>query len=1458
MPCVKYFTAGIFYFTVVLVFCLCSSEFRCDFETHCAWEWPKNSGYEVVSPEIFSRLQNGSLHQTGPLTDADNSTYGHFLYHFVKEPNTTRRIEIKSPWLTSGTQADCEVQFWLHMFDMTEGRISVVVRTRDVVWETLIYPGNSRNMWEKLPSKIGSVSQPFQLVLEIMEGDTAPAHLAIDNIQLVNCETNNVGKKKCELKHFLCSNQLCIDRSQVCDINRDCMEGEDEGHDCDKVPSNARCTFEDGMCGWTNIEFDDSEWKLQSGPTPLNHTGPLVDHTFRNTSGKYLWAEFHSRKAAFGHRAILNSAIYDPPPLYHIIANSGYYNSCEVRFFYHMYGAHMGELLLFCLELDPSYPTGRKIFLWRSYGDQGELWKRQVVTIPKITHNFQLQFQASRGLRHLSDVAIDDVSLSPECFGIGVPSEINVQYQATTKANEVAWEPSVYPPPALSNVSKGYTLTTCGARGRYGPINDLCKDTYSGTSTRVSVIMEDPFKGVQMWTVPKTGKYTVFVYGAGGGEGVENRGTSRGSFVRATFNWVEGEVLFFLIGQKGVGACVEPLSCNLSHSRGGIHDLRKHYKRRRGGGGGGGGATFIFRLDPRTGRPVPLVIAAGGGGLSHTRNDDFRTAVDPNGRGITSNLLTTNGRSSRVGDGAGGGGGWNDTTQYNTSGLSLIEGALGGQVCQEGQNWKTNGGFGGGGGGCSAGGGGGGYKGGNTSYEDSYFTNGRGGTSYVNPEAFLTFAEPGSHEGDGKVDIAPAHTDCSCEYMCVLLDKERQVFHCICPDDQILQSDGITCLHDNEHPEVTDHKSDGFHLATHHLVVIILCILVTVAVILFFCVLAFNWYRTKVNRNMNREPLNSPDLQLTWIRQNNGGMVTEYNPNYEFGGSTYTIQDLPEIPRENLTLVKALGQGAFGEVYEGYLSNVPDEPCNMAVAIKTLPEFSSSQSELDFQMEALIMSKFNHSNIVGFIGVCFEKMPRFIVLELLTGGDLKSFLRDSRPKPDMRSSLSMLDLLALPMDVAKGCQYLEQNHFIHRDIAARNCLLTSRGPDRVVKISDFGMARDVYRADYYRKGGKATLPVKWMPPEAFLDGIFTSKTDTWSFGILLWEVMSLGYIPYPGRGNQEVIQLVTSGGRLEPPRNCPSPVYRIMTQCWHQIPDKRPNFSTIIERLGYCMQDPDVINAPLPVFRRPPSSERDITVMRPTDGQNICLQVQRPKNGLNSPGSADILMPMPSSSYSVNTDKTEVQSSSSEESLEKLLHVEDPSIHRHHSDVSKFKDSPSDTWETSFVEPGTSQTASSSQSLPNGHLRKRPNGYSELPAYMELPPRPYSYYNCGTNTPKENNKGKGTTKRTRSLKSLDTLPIDPVKSDVSPPGSHIQQANGTLDTGILGSSDHPVSSNNVRQSNGLLDVVALRHQSSRYPLAYMNVDVNSNTKYNLHPTETGTRRENNVASVSARLVNPDE
>lgn len=203
----------------------------------------------------------------------------------------------------------------------------------------------------------------------------------------------------------------------------------------------------------------------------------------------------------------------------------------------------------------------------------------------------------------------------------------------------------------------------------------------------------------------------------------------------------------------------------------------------------------------------------------------------------------------------------------------------------------------------------------------------------------------------------------------------------------------------------------------------------------------------------------------------------------------------------------------------------------------------------------------------------------------------------------------MKDLVFCALDVAKGCRYLESKRFIHRDIAARNCLLSSKGPGRVVKIADFGMARDIYRSDYYRKGGKAMLPIKWMPPEAFLDGIFTSKTDVWSFGVLLWEVFSLGLMPYTGLPNRDVMQLVTGGGRLDAPMSCPITIYRIMADCWNPTPELRPSFSNLLDRLTACSQDTEIMNAALPSFFRPASNERDTTIMRPPGHDDFCLQV---------------------------------------------------------------------------------------------------------------------------------------------------------------------------------------------------------------------------------------------------------
>ncbi|XP_061599309.1 ALK tyrosine kinase receptor-like [Cololabis saira] len=461
-------------------------------------------------------------------------------------------------------------------------------------------------------------------------------------------------------------------------------------------------------------------------------------------------------------------------------------------------------------------------------------------------------------------------------------------------------------------------------------------------------------------------------------------------------------------------------------------------------------------------------------------------------------------------------------------------------------------------------------------------------------------------EGDGEVIISPVQNCSHCESgECHGLNDD---LICYCEGDLVLDEDGVSCINvtdpspQSPQPSLS-HLALGLSVGTSALIAALLLVVSGVMIM----------YRRKHTELQSIQlELQSPDCKLSKLRAST--IMTDYNPNYCFAGKTASVNDLKEVPRRNISLTRGLGHGAFGEVYEGLAVGIPGEPSPLQVAVKTLPEVCSEQDELDFLMEALIISKFSHQNIVRCIGVSLQAMPRFILLELMAGGDLKTFLRETRPRLEQPSSLTMVDLLNVARDIAKGCQYLEENQFIHRDIAARNCLLTCKGSGRVAKIGDFGMARDIYRASYYRKGGRAMLPVKWMPPEAFMEGIFTSKTDTWSFGVLLWEIFSLGYMPYPSRSNQEVLEFVTNGGRMDPPKNCPGPVYRIMTQSWQHQPEDRPNFSTILERIDYCLQDPDVVNTPLPVEYGPVPEEEERVPVRSDDpsAQTVLVNARLP------------------------------------------------------------------------------------------------------------------------------------------------------------------------------------------------------------------------------------------------------
>ncbi|XP_019615446.1 PREDICTED: LOW QUALITY PROTEIN: ALK tyrosine kinase receptor-like [Branchiostoma belcheri] len=774
-----------------------------------------------------------------------------------------------------------------------------------------------------------------------------------------------------------------------------------------------------------------------------------------------------------------------------------------------------------------------------------------------------------------------------------------------------------------------YRFTTCGAKGPYGPTQAQCDTEYKYKTVEVMVPGEGPLQGIQIWTIPETEVYSISAYGAGGGVGAKNTEQSQGAYIKEKFNLTAGQKLYILVGQEGESACskmgkfVNGTRLIAPYCEGKVPDDidEKRFSQVAGGGGGGGGASYVFKVNAATGEYIPLIVAGGGGGKAYRQSaehDPFPFTWDCE--------CNTSWKRHKWSDWICGGGGWNDTTKQLQGGRSLVEGGRGGMACPEAiksLGWSTSGGFGGGGGACTAGGGGGGYTGGDAHKTNNLQGDGYGGYSYMSQDVKLNL--PGVQRGDGEVLIEVSmHCD-ECEYECYDLDPKNKKYKCACPPYTELGEDGRSCLRflceDPGTPRNGQRVPAGDLLSAEwynpgvflHISILAAVISSIVLFVLILAILAvvFVYRRKQKQLKEARQEIQSPEYQLSKLR--NHTIITDYNPNYTFGGSQVTLNDLHEIPRDKLSLIRPLGQGAFGEVYEGMLKSMPGEKPHLAVAVKTLPELCSEQDEMDFLMEALIISKFDHPNIVRCIGVCFKQSPRFLILELMSGGNLKNFVRENRPKTGHPSKLTMMDLLELAKDVARGCHYLEENHFIHRDIACRNILLTTKtGADRMAKIGDFGMARDIYRSNYYRKGGRAMLPVKWMPPEAFLDGVFTTKTDVWSFGVLLWEVMSLGYMPYPGKSNQEVMQFVTEGGRMDPPRSCPGPVYRIMTQCWQQNPEDRPCFSTVLERLGYCTQDPDVINTSLPVCDLVPEEENH-TIVRPDNHQNMTpLQVHRP------------------------------------------------------------------------------------------------------------------------------------------------------------------------------------------------------------------------------------------------------
>ncbi|EGD77336.1 TK protein kinase [Salpingoeca rosetta] len=276
-----------------------------------------------------------------------------------------------------------------------------------------------------------------------------------------------------------------------------------------------------------------------------------------------------------------------------------------------------------------------------------------------------------------------------------------------------------------------------------------------------------------------------------------------------------------------------------------------------------------------------------------------------------------------------------------------------------------------------------------------------------------------------------------------------------------------------------------------------------------------------------------------------------------------------EYDPQRLSLGAELGKGAFGVVFEGVVNGIREMNGLVTVAVKQCSPAEDDALTIanknEFLKEATLMKQFSdpfHPNVVRLLGVITQSEPLMIITEFMANGDMRSFLRKNRPRDGKPGSLAMSDLVFMAADVASGMAFLSSHKFIHRDLACRNCLVAG---DLTTKVADFGLSRSLNYADYYRKNGQALLPIRWMDPNTLCNGRYTVESDLWAMGVLLWETMTYGCMPYPGKSNAQVFEDVVAGGRLDQPPGCPDGVFDIMWECW-QLED-RPSFSEMEKRL---------------------------------------------------------------------------------------------------------------------------------------------------------------------------------------------------------------------------------------------------------------------------------------------------
>ena len=383
------------------------------------------------------------------------------------------------------------------------------------------------------------------------------------------------------------------------------------------------------------------------------------------------------------------------------------------------------------------------------------------------------------------------------------------------------------------------------------------------------------------------------------------------------------------------------------------------------------------------------------------------------------------------------------------------------------------------------------------------------------------------------------------------------------------------------------------HLESDDAMTIVIAVAVPVAMLLLIVLVIIIICVRKRRRQSKLEEISLQDMQ------NQNESLSDEIPRWLM---TWPSYDKFQFSKDRLKIEEELGEGHFGKIYFAWATRIVDDEAKTLVAVKTMKQGSSRETAEDFRKQMEIAMDFDHPNVVRLLGICTRDEPLYLIAEVTKQGDLKEYIRKAHPNETRpRPLLSIAQLVDIAAQAASGVAYLASRPFVHRDIAARNFVVGENGNKLTIKISDYGMAIDEYKEEYYRRRG-AALPIRWMAPEAIADEKETVESDVWSLGVVLWEIFALGSLPYFRQSNEDVIDGILRGSlSLDRPSLCPRSVYQFMLRCWERNPSERIKSDDVANALKAMSDMGDISASHLAVSPAPakPPVDENYTPMKP-------------------------------------------------------------------------------------------------------------------------------------------------------------------------------------------------------------------------------------------------------------------